>query len=113
MPSTKSGKCHQFQIREPFFFVFIANSRFHSWEDFEDEHGKGRENGYQSLHKVLEPFLLRRVKKDVEKSLPAKVEQILRVDMTAQQKQFYKYGFISVFRSLFYFSCVSHKPLLQ
>lgn len=64
--------------------------RFESWEDFEDEHGKGRENGYQSLHKVLEPFLLRRVKKDVEKSLPAKVEQILRVDMSAQQKQFYK-----------------------
>uniref|UniRef100_A0AAQ5XV96 Helicase C-terminal domain-containing protein n=1 Tax=Amphiprion ocellaris TaxID=80972 RepID=A0AAQ5XV96_AMPOC len=64
---------------------------FHSWEDFEDEHGKGRDNGYQSLHKVLEPFLLRRVKKDVEKSLPAKVEQILRVDMTAQQKQFYKW----------------------
>lgn len=66
--------------------------RFESWEDFEDEHGKGRDNGYQSLHKVLEPFLLRRVKKDVEKSLPAKVEQILRVDMSAQQKQFYKYG---------------------
>uniref|UniRef100_A0A667YIA2 Chromodomain helicase DNA binding protein 2 n=1 Tax=Myripristis murdjan TaxID=586833 RepID=A0A667YIA2_9TELE len=65
--------------------------KFESWEDFEDEHGKGRENGYQSLHKVLEPFLLRRVKKDVEKSLPAKVEQILRVEMSAQQKQFYKW----------------------
>jgi len=31
------------------------------------------------------------VKKDVEKSLPAKVEQILRVDMTALQKQYYKW----------------------
>lgn len=70
---------------------FVSLRRFDSWEDFEDDHGKGRDNGYQSLHKVLEPFLLRRVKKDVEKSLPAKVEQILRVDMTAQQKQFYKY----------------------
>uniref|UniRef100_A0A4W6CNI7 Chromodomain helicase DNA binding protein 2 n=1 Tax=Lates calcarifer TaxID=8187 RepID=A0A4W6CNI7_LATCA len=70
---------------------FLMPDKFDSWEDFEDEHGKGRENGYQSLHKVLEPFLLRRVKKDVEKSLPAKVEQILRVDMTAQQKQFYKW----------------------
>lgn len=64
--------------------------RFEFWEDFEDDHGKGRENGYQSLHKVLEPFLLRRVKKDVEKSLPAKVEQILRVEMSALQKQYYK-----------------------
>ncbi|XP_044212192.1 chromodomain-helicase-DNA-binding protein 2 isoform X2 [Thunnus albacares] len=70
---------------------FLMPDKFVSWEDFEDEHGKGRENGYQSLHKVLEPFLLRRVKKDVEKSLPAKVEQILRVDMSAQQKQFYKW----------------------
>ncbi|XP_055365570.1 chromodomain-helicase-DNA-binding protein 2 isoform X3 [Betta splendens] len=70
---------------------FLMPDKFDSWEDFEDEHGKGRENGYQSLHKVLEPFLLRRVKKDVEKSLPAKVEQILRVDMSAQQKQFYKW----------------------
>uniref|UniRef100_A0A4W3I8G9 Chromodomain helicase DNA binding protein 2 n=1 Tax=Callorhinchus milii TaxID=7868 RepID=A0A4W3I8G9_CALMI len=70
---------------------FIMPERFDSWEDFEEEHGKGRENGYQSLHRVLEPFLLRRVKKDVEKSLPAKVEQILRVEMSASQKQYYKW----------------------
>jgi chromodomain-helicase-DNA-binding protein 1 len=43
------------------------------------------------LHKQLEPFILRRVKKDVEKSLPAKVEQILRVEMTTVQKQYYKW----------------------
>ncbi|XP_042328511.1 chromodomain-helicase-DNA-binding protein 2 isoform X5 [Sceloporus undulatus] len=70
---------------------FIMPEKFELWEDFEDDHGKGRENGYQSLHKVLEPFLLRRVKKDVEKSLPAKVEQILRVEMSALQKQYYKW----------------------
>lgn len=34
---------------------------------------------------------MRRVKKDVEKSLPAKVEQILRVEMTSLQKQYYKW----------------------
>ncbi|XP_039215293.1 chromodomain-helicase-DNA-binding protein 2 isoform X3 [Crotalus tigris] len=70
---------------------FIMPEKFESWEDFEEDHGKGRENGYQGLHKVLEPFLLRRVKKDVEKSLPAKVEQILRVEMSALQKQYYKW----------------------
>ncbi|MEQ2198414.1 transcriptional regulator [Xenoophorus captivus] len=69
---------------------FIMPEKFHSWEMFEDEHGKGRDSGYASLHKELEPFLLRRVKKDVEKSLPAKVEQILRVEMSAIQKQYYK-----------------------
>lgn len=72
------------------FLCPVLNVRFELWEDFEDDHGKGRENGYQGLHKVLEPFLLRRVKKDVEKSLPAKVEQILRVEMSALQKQYYK-----------------------
>ncbi|XP_029428595.1 chromodomain-helicase-DNA-binding protein 1-like [Rhinatrema bivittatum] len=70
---------------------FIMPEKFSSWEDFEEEHGKGREYGYASLHKELEPFLLRRVKKDVEKSLPAKVEQILRIEMSALQKQYYKW----------------------
>ena len=32
-----------------------------------------KDKGFSTLHKELEPFLLRRVKKDVEKSLPAKV----------------------------------------
>uniref|UniRef100_A0A8C3THZ9 Chromodomain helicase DNA binding protein 1 n=1 Tax=Chelydra serpentina TaxID=8475 RepID=A0A8C3THZ9_CHESE len=70
---------------------FIMPEKFSSWEDFEEEHGKGREFGYASLHRELEPFLLRRVKKDVEKSLPAKVEQILRMEMSALQKQYYKW----------------------
>ncbi|XP_069481555.1 chromodomain-helicase-DNA-binding protein 1 [Ambystoma mexicanum] len=70
---------------------FIMPEKFSSWENFEEEHGKGREYGYASLHRELEPFLLRRVKKDVEKSLPAKVEQILRIEMSALQKQYYKW----------------------
>lgn len=80
--------------------------RFSSWEDFEEEHGKGREYGYASLHKELEPFLLRRVKKDVEKSLPAKVEQILRMEMSALQKQYYKYV-----PTLRIFCCFSDKSM--
>ncbi|KAF3854783.1 hypothetical protein F7725_022838, partial [Dissostichus mawsoni] len=80
---------------------FLMPDKFASWEDFDDAHGKGTDNGYQSLHKVLEPFLLRRVKKDVEKSLPAKVEQILRVDMTAQQKQYYKWILTRNYRALY------------
>ncbi|VDK67509.1 unnamed protein product [Anisakis simplex] len=68
-----------------------ARSGFESWEDFERDHHNPDHRAIASLHRKLEPFLLRRVKKDVEKSLPAKVEQILRVDMTIQQKQFYKW----------------------
>ncbi|XP_020273796.1 protein CHROMATIN REMODELING 5-like isoform X3 [Asparagus officinalis] len=44
-----------------------------------------------NLHKELRPHILRRVIKDVEKSLPPKIERILRVEMTPLQKQYYKW----------------------
>lgn len=70
---------------------FIMPYKFDDWESFEKEHDQAANKGYNKLHKQLEPFILRRVKKDVEKSLPAKVEQILRVEMTTIQKQYYKW----------------------
>jgi SNF2 family DNA or RNA helicase len=42
------------------------------------------------LHETLGPHLLRRVKKDVLKSLPAKNERILRVEPSAKQRQVYR-----------------------
>ncbi|XP_029169357.1 chromodomain-helicase-DNA-binding protein 1 isoform X7 [Nylanderia fulva] len=70
---------------------FIMPNKFVSWEEFEKQHDNAAQKGYSKLHKQLEPFILRRVKKDVEKSLPAKVEQILRVEMTSVQRQYYKW----------------------
>merc|ERR1719356_246732 len=72
---------------------FIMPLKFDDWEWFSEEYGSERaeKRGYTKLHKQLEPFILRREKKDVEKDLPAKVEKILRVDMTIKQKQYYKY----------------------
>uniref|UniRef100_W4VRS9 Chromodomain-helicase-DNA-binding protein 1 n=1 Tax=Corethrella appendiculata TaxID=1370023 RepID=W4VRS9_9DIPT len=70
---------------------FIMPDRFENWDDFDRCYGKSVDKGYTKLHKELEPFILRRVKKDVEKSLPAKVEQILRVEMTSLQRQYYKW----------------------
>lgn len=78
---------------------FIMPHKFPSWEDFEAIH-EDVEKGYAKLHKQLEPFILRRVKKDVEKSLPAKVEQILRVEMTSVQKQYYKWILTKNFNAL-------------
>jgi hypothetical protein len=48
-------------------------NRFPKWSDFEDKHSRADKTGFALLHKQLEAFLIRRVKKDVEKSLPAKV----------------------------------------
>lgn len=42
------------------------------------------------LHKVLRPFLLRRLKKDVEKDLPDKVERVIKCKMSALQLKLYQ-----------------------
>lgn len=60
---------HNFLMDSSETYVF----RFDSWDEFEREHGDAEQKGYSRLHKQLEPYILRRVKKDVEKSLPAKV----------------------------------------
>jgi len=71
---------------------FIMPDRFPQWEEFEMQYSTSQmKDGYQKLHRELEPFLLRRIKKDVEKSLPSKVEQILRIEMSGIQKQYYKW----------------------
>ncbi|KAJ3347539.1 RSC chromatin remodeling complex ATPase component, partial [Kappamyces sp. JEL0680] len=41
------------------------------------------------LHKVLRPFLLRRLKKDVESELPDKVETVIKCPMSALQSRLY------------------------
>lgn len=79
---------------------FIMPNKFNTWDDFEHDHDNAAEKGYTKLHKQLEPYILRRVKKDVEKSLPAKVEQILRVEMTNVQRQYYKWILTKNFNAL-------------
>merc|ERR1711971_671221 len=41
------------------------------------------------LHKVLRPFLLRRLKKDVESQLPDKVEYVIKCEMSGLQRRLY------------------------
>lgn len=43
------------------------------------------------LHKVLRPFLLRRLKKEVENQLPDKVEYVIKCDMSGLQKTIYRH----------------------
>ncbi len=46
-------------------------------------------NIIQQLHSILRPFLLRRLKKDVEKQLPSKTEKIIRCPLSRRQKYLY------------------------
>merc|ERR1719412_1118004 len=43
------------------------------------------------LHKVLRPFLLRRLKKDVESQLPDKVEYVIKCEMSGLQRRLYSH----------------------
>lgn len=86
---------------------FIMPNYFDDWNHFDSNYSSLLTTSETSLvkrsselHKELEPFLLRRVKRDVEKSLPAKVEQILRVEMTRLQKQYYKWILTRNYRAL-------------
>jgi len=64
---------------------------FKSKEDFVEKFGQLQDSKQVSdLHAVLKPYLLRRVKEDVEKSLPPKEETILEVTLTPIQKAYYK-----------------------
>ena len=44
----------------------------------------------QALHAKLKPYLLRREKEHVEKSVPPKQEVLIEVELTAIQKQYYR-----------------------
>ena len=44
----------------------------------------------ERLHSVLRPFLLRRLKSDVEKGLPGKHEHVLRCRLSKRQRTLYE-----------------------
>ncbi|KAJ2007697.1 ATP-dependent DNA helicase Hrp3 [Coemansia thaxteri] len=49
-----------------------------------------QESKIADLHRRLKPYMLRRLKKDVEKSLPNRTERILRVELSGMQVHYYK-----------------------
>ncbi|XP_022531537.2 chromodomain-helicase-DNA-binding protein 1-like isoform X1 [Astyanax mexicanus] len=71
---------------QPSLFPHDATEEFvSSYADVQTEDTLVKE-----LHKVLQPFLLRRVKDEVEKKLPQKKELVVYHGMTALQKKHYK-----------------------
>lgn len=70
------------------------NAAFQEFAEIDLEQDKAdtgnQEELIRSLHKSLQPFILRRLKKDVEKSLPSKTERILRVEMSDMQTEYYR-----------------------
>mmetsp|Transcript_12989 Transcript_12989/g.34536 ORF Transcript_12989/g.34536 Transcript_12989/m.34536 type:complete len:1051 (+) Transcript_12989:23-3175(+) len=75
--------------------VFANSDTFDEWFNMDrmQEDGKTADEAQlevvAQLHKVLRPFLLRRIKAEVEKGLPPKTETILRIGMSEMQKKWY------------------------
>lgn len=67
--------------------VFSSSEDFDSWFRLQ---GGDQDKVVKQLQKVLQPFLLRRIKSDVEKSLLPKKRQNLYVGLSAMQRKLYK-----------------------
>ncbi|XP_059407113.1 probable global transcription activator SNF2L1 isoform X3 [Carassius carassius] len=67
--------------------VFNSASDFDSW--FDTNNCLGDQKLVERLHAVLRPFLLRRIKAEVEKSLPPKKEVKIYLGLTKMQREWY------------------------
>ena len=65
-------------------------AEFNEWFSRDIENQAESEHQLSRLHAILNPFMLRRVKKDVENEMAAKVEETLACDLTAYQKRLYE-----------------------
>ena len=85
--------------------IFSSSSDFDEWFNMSGGDNKDKLEGdtelvqdtedknaeiVQQLHKILKPFLLRRTKAEVEKTLPPKKEIHIKVGLTELQKDIYK-----------------------
>ncbi|XP_038306755.1 probable global transcription activator SNF2L1 isoform X4 [Canis lupus familiaris] len=67
--------------------VFNSADDFDSW--FDTKNCLGDQKLVERLHAVLKPFLLRRIKTDVEKSLPPKKEIKVYLGLSKMQREWY------------------------
>mmetsp|Transcript_39745 Transcript_39745/g.128643 ORF Transcript_39745/g.128643 Transcript_39745/m.128643 type:complete len:827 (+) Transcript_39745:2-2482(+) len=71
--------------------IFSSSEQFDEWFNPEDQgDGGSGEDVLHQLHKLLRPFLLRRLKKEVEKDLPPKREIKLLIGMSQLQRTWYQ-----------------------
>lgn len=67
--------------------IFSSSDDFDEWFDITSG---DQDDIIKKLHKILRPFLLRRLKSEVEKDLPPKKETKLYIGLSQMQKDWYK-----------------------
>jgi SWI/SNF-related matrix-associated actin-dependent regulator of chromatin subfamily A member 5 len=70
--------------------IFSSSEQFDEWFDLEIDDEDAKKQMISQLHKILRPFMIRRLKVDVAKGLPPKTETLIMVGMSKMQKQLYK-----------------------
>lgn len=76
-------------------FRFLNPAMFGSLEEFNSQYAlpiqrEGDKDALQELKKKIYPFILRRLKQEVLKELPEKIEQTLFIEMSPEQRTFYE-----------------------
>lgn len=89
-------------------FRFLNPAMFGSSESFNQNYltpiqKQADQEAAQELKKKIYPFILRRLKKDVLKELPKKIEQVLYVEMSPSQQRYYEQ------RRLFYKNAIDQQ----
>ena len=70
---------------------FLQPEKFDDADQFQTEFGDMKNSTQlEKLQSVLKPYMLRRMKEDVEKSLKPKEETVINVELTALQKKYYR-----------------------
>ena len=70
---------------------FIEPFKFPDMDDFMLHFGNmANKEQVEALQQKISPFMLRRVKEDVAKDIPAKEETVIDVELTSIQKQYYR-----------------------
>uniref|UniRef100_A0A8D0BGU7 Chromodomain helicase DNA binding protein 5 n=1 Tax=Salvator merianae TaxID=96440 RepID=A0A8D0BGU7_SALMN len=87
-----TGTPLQNNLEELFHLLnFLTPERFNNLEGFLEEFADiSKEDQIKKLHDLLGPHMLRRLKVDVFKNMPAKTELIVRVELSQMQKKYYK-----------------------
>ena len=87
-------------------FDFIMPGYLYEYEHFKTNYEQPivltkDENALRRLQKMVSPFILRRRKKDVLKDLPDKIEHIMYMNMTEEQREYYNARFVQLQNNLY------------
>jgi superfamily II DNA or RNA helicase len=70
---------------------FVEPERFYSQRDFEHKYKELDDaKKVDQLQRTIAPYILRRMKESVEKSIPPKEETVIDVELTTLQKKYYR-----------------------